>query len=193
MRGEQLMIGAAVAAAVGASVGGGEKLRAVGRYEFECRDAQGNLKWSDHADNLVTDVGAKLLLDTILAGSAFTATCYLGLKGTGAAAVGDTQASHAGWSEVGGANVPAYSGARKTVSWSSASGTGAGSRSKASSGTMTFTFTSGGTVDGAFLNVNGSATVDNTTATLFSAGTFSGGSKTVAASDTLTVTYTLSV
>ena len=48
-------------------------------------------------------------------------------------------------------------------------------------------------VEVAFLNVNGSSVIDSTTATLFSVGTFSGGSKTVAATDTLTLTYTLSV
>jgi hypothetical protein len=146
------------------------------------------------APNLVTDVGARLLLDTILAGSAFTASTFMGLKGTGSAAVGDTQASHAGWSEVGATNAPQYTSPRKTVTWSAASGTGAGLRSKASSGTYTYAIiTAGGTVDGAFLNINGASTIDNTTGTLFSAGTFSGGSKTVAISDTLTVTYTLSL
>lgn len=170
-----------------------EKLRIVGHYTCEHRNQAGDLLAVYEAPNLVTDVGAKLLLDTILAGSAFTASTFLGLKGAGSAAVGDTQASHSGWNEVGNANAPAYSGARKTISWSSASGSGGGSRSKASSGTYTFTFTSGGTVDGAFLNVNGTSAVDNTTGTLFSAGTFSGGSKTVANTDTLTVTYSLSI
>ena len=56
-----------------------------------------------------------------------------------------------------------------------------------------FTFTSGGQVDGAFININGSATVDNTTGTLFSAGDFGGGSKTVANTETLTVTYSLRI
>ena len=54
--------------------------------------------------------------------------------------------------------------------------------------TYTFSFTSGGTVAGAFVNCNGSATQDNTTGTLFSAGDFSA-SKTVANGETLTVTY----
>lgn len=145
------------------------------------------------APNLVTDVGAQLLLNTILAGSAFTATTIVGLKGSGAAAVGDTQASHAGWLEVGLANAPAYTAPRKTFAWSAASGSGAGSRTKNSTGTFTFAFTSAGTVDGAFLNLNGSTTIDNTTGTLFSAGTFTGGSKVVAISDTLTVTYSLAI
>lgn len=190
---EKLNVGAAMTGAFGSVVSGNESLRTIGRFNAVLRDKDGNIKWEEDFPNTVTDVGAKLLLDNFLGASAFTATCYLGLKGTGSVNVADTQASHAGWSEVGGANAPAYSGSRKTVAWNAASGTGAGSRSKASSGTMTFTFTSGGTVDGAFLNINGSATVDNTTATLFSAGTFSGGSKVVASTDTLTVTYSLSI
>lgn len=170
-----------------------EKLRVIGHYRVEHRNGNGDLLETIECPNLVTDVGAKLLLDTILAGSSYVASTYLGLKGSGSAAVADTQASHSGWSEVGSANAPAYTGARKTVSWASSSGTGSGGRSKASSGTYTFAFTSGGTVDGAFLNINGSTSVDNTTGTLFSVGTFSGGARTVANLDSLTVTYTLTL
>ena len=190
---DTLAVAADSAAVIGSLSRNADGLLILGRYHAVHRNAAGEVLWEDDYDNLVTDAGAKLLLDTILGGSAFTATTYLGLKGTGAAAVGDTQLSHAGWSEVGLANAPAYTAPRKTVTWSAASGTGAGARSKASSGSYIFAFTSGGTVDGSFLNLNGSATIDSTTATLFSAGTFSGGSKVVAASDTLTVTYTLSV
>lgn len=180
-------------AALSSLLGGGESFRVFGKYEVQCHDQDGNLLWEDEAPNLVTDVGAKLLLDTILAGSAFTATTYMGLKGTGSAAVGDTQASHAGWLEIGAANAPSYTSPRKTVSWSSASGSGAGSRTKPSTGTYTFAITSGSgaTVDGCFLNINGTSAIDNTTGTLFSAGTFSGGAKTVSSGDSLTVTYAL--
>jgi hypothetical protein len=52
--------------------------------------------------------------------------------------------------------------------------------------------TSSGTVAGAFINVGGSATQDNTTGVLFSAGDFTGGSKTVSSGDTINVSYTLS-
>jgi len=149
---------------------------------------------ADIAPNLVTDVGAKLLLDTILAGSAFTASTFMGLKGTGVAVVADTQASHASWLEVGTTNAPQYTAPRKTVTWSAAAGTGAGARTKASSSTNTYAIiTTGGTVDGAFLNINGTSAIDNTTGTLFSAGQFTGGAKTVAVSDTLTVTYSLAI
>jgi hypothetical protein len=189
---ERLVVAAAASAALAFGAAQPEQAIVMGRFQAVLRDAQGNVKWIEEYDNLVTDVGARLMLDTILAGSAFTATTYLGLKGSGSAAVGDTQASHAGWLEVGGTNAPAYTAPRKTLAWSAASGSGAGSRSKASNGTFTFVFTSGGTVDGSFLNINGTSTIDNTTGTLFSAGTFSGGSRTVVSTDQLTVTYTLS-
>lgn len=169
----------------------GEVARALGTYYVECHDADGNMRWADTAVNKITDAGLKLMEDTILSGSAFSATCYLGLKGAGTAAAADTQASHAGWLEQGNANAPAYTAPRKTITFSAASGTG--TVTKASTGTYTFAITSSGTVAGCFININGSATIDNTTGTLFSAGDFSGGSKTVSNGDSLTVTYTLSI
>lgn len=136
-------------------------------------------------ENLVTNGGRDLALNTLLRGSAYTAACYLGLCGTGTKAAADTQASHAGWSEVGGANAPAYTGNRKTITFDAASG------QSITHTPVTYAFTSGGTVAGAFLNLGGSATKDDTTATLFSAGNFTGGDKVVASSDTIDVTYTL--
>ncbi len=193
MNKDKLMAQDASMAATAAMLAGPEDFRILGKYDVVCRGPDGLIKWEAEAPNLVTDVGARLLLDTILAGSAFTATTYMGLKGSGAAAVGDTQASHAGWLELGAANAPTYTSPRKTVSWSSASGTGAGNRTKPSTGTYTFAITSGSglTVDGCFLNLNGTSAIDNTTGTLFSAGTFASGAKTVSSGDSLTVTYTL--
>jgi hypothetical protein len=159
-----------------------------GRYEVKCIGADGQIKWIDHIDNLVTTVGKNLILDTILAGSAFTATVRMGLKGTGSPSTGDTQASHSGWAEVGGANAPTYTGDRQTPSFSAASG-----GQKSTSSAVSFAITGSGTVAGCFININGSATKDNTTGTLLSAGDFSGGNKTVSASDTLNVTYSLAV
>lgn len=134
--------------------------------------------------NLVTNVGRNFALDTIFRGSSYTAACNLGLKGTGSAAAGDTQASHAGWPEVGGTNAPAYTGNRKTITFSAASG------QSITHTATTYAFTSSGTVAGAFMNLAGSSTKDNTTGTLFSAGDFTGGSRTVGNGDTLDVTYT---
>jgi hypothetical protein len=108
----------------------------------------------------------------------------MGLKGTGTAAVGDTQASHAGWLEVGLANAPTYSGNRKTPSFSAAA-----AGSKTTSSASTFSITSTGTVAGCFINIGGSATIDDTTGTLFSAGDFSS-SKAVVDGDSIAVSYT---
>lgn len=156
-----------------------------GYFAAELRDEFGNLKWRDEIHNLVTTVGKNLLLDKILGNSAAGAV-VMGLKGAGAAANGDTQASHAGWSEVGGTNAPAYTGNRPTPAFSAAA-----AASKTTSAAVSFTFTSGGTVAGCFINIGGSATKDDTTATLFSAGDFTGGNKIVAINDVLNVTYTL--
>lgn len=156
--------------------------------EERLRELPRFLVWEDEALNLVTTVGCNDWEDKYLAGSAYTAAVVMGLKGAGAAANADTQASHAGWSEVGGANAPAYTGNRPTPSFSAAS-----ARAKATSAAVAFTFTSGGTVAGCFINNSGSATKDNTTGILYSAGDFSGGSKTVAATDVLNVSYSITL
>ena len=153
-----------------------------GSYHAVCYDAQGNVKWEDDIKNLVTTVGKNLTLDTILGNSAAGAV-VMGLKGTGSANVADTQASHGGWLEVGLANAPTYSGNRKTPSFSSAA---AGVKSTSSA--STFSITSTGTVAGCFINIGGSATIDNTTGTLFSAGDFSS-SKAVVSGDSIAVSY----
>jgi hypothetical protein len=194
MSGDTMQFNDAAAANLGALRGLADALSLCGTYHVKCYDKDGNLKWEDVAKNLVTDVGAKHLLDNYLGASAFTATCYMGLKGAGLAANGDTQGSHAGWSEQGGSNAPTYTGNRKTVTFSVASGSGGSpNRVKASTGTYSFAITSGSgvSVDGAFLNINGSATKDDTSGTLFSVGQFTGGARSVSNGDTLTVTYQL--
>lgn len=157
-----------------------------GKYHAVCYDKDGNIKWEDDIENLVTTVGKNLTLDTILGNSAAGAV-VMGLKGTGSAAAGDTQASHAGWLEVGLANAPTYSGNRKTPTFSAASAS-----SKTTSSAVSFSITGTGTVAGCFINIGGSATIDNTTGTLFSAGDFSS-SKSVVNGDTIAVTYTASL
>jgi len=154
-----------------------------GTYHAVCYDANGNVKWEDDIINLVTTVGKNFTLDTTLGNTAGGAV-VMGLKGTGTAVVADTQASHASWLEVGLANAPTYSGNRPTPSFSSAS-----SGSKTTSSAVSFSMTSTGTVAGCFINIGGSATKDNTTGTLFSAGDFSS-SKSVVNGDTIAVTYT---
>ena len=165
-----------------------EAAEANGRYIVECFDADGNVRWVDEIENLVTTAGKNFALDTLLAGSAYTASVVMGLKGAGTAVVGDTMASHASWTEVGGANAPAFTGNRPVPAFSTAS-----AGAKATSAAVAFAFTSGGTVAGCFIVLAGSATKDNTTGTLYSAGDFSGGNRTVANGDTLNVTYSASL
>lgn len=158
-----------------------------GRYEVICIGADGNEKWRDTIKNLVTTVGKNDILDKYLLGAAYTQTIRMGLKGAGSAAAGDTQSSHAGWLEVGLANAPTYTGNRKDVTM------GAAAAGSSVSPTQAFAITSTGTVAGCFINDGGSATKDNTTGVLFSAGDFTGGSRAVISGDTLNVTYTLNV
>jgi len=172
----------------------GERAEAHGRYEIECIGADGKLKWRDTIENVVCTVGKNLALDTFLAGSAYTVTGpFLGLISStswSAVSAADTMASHAGWLEAGGANTPTYTGNRKTAAWSAATAGG-----KALSAALSFAITGTGTVKGAFM-VFGSgavATVDNTSGTLWSAGTFSTGDKAVTNGDTLSVNYSSSL
>ena len=150
-------------------------------------------KWAEECPNVVTTVGKNLALDTYLAGSAYTVVGpFMGLINTNASAAvaGDTMASHAGWLEVGLANAPTYTGPRKTAAWSAAA-----AGSKALSSALSFAITGSGTVGGCFLVFGSGAvsTIDNTSGTLYSAGAFTGGSKTVANGDTLNVSYTASL
>ena len=189
MSNEQAKFGDSVEATVIRGAGQAEIFGLQGVYTAECFDAQGNLKWSDSIENLTTNVGRKSLLDSYFANTGGGAI-VMGLMGTGTPAYTDTQASHSTWLEVGNANAPTYSGTRKTPTFSSA--TSANPSVLTTSAAVTFSMTSSGTVAGAFINVGGSASIDNTTGILFSAGDFTAGSKTVASGDTINVSYTLS-
>lgn len=140
--------------------------------------------WTREDANVVTNVGRNHILDTYWRGASYTQTVVMGLAGTGTKAAADTQASHAGWSEVGGANAPAYTGARKAVTM------GAASSQSSVSPQQTFAITSTGTVAGLFMNNGGSSTKDDTTGTLVSVVDFTGGDEAVNNGDSLLVTYT---
>ena len=177
---------AAASAGIGRNAGATEQAHAEGHYTVECRDAQGNLKWVDGFDNLVTTGGKNDALDKYLAGSAYTAAWFMGLISatsytTGPAAA-DTAASHGGWTEDQN-----YSQAsRPTAAFSAAS-----AGSKALSSALTFSMNAATTIKGCFLIAN--ATKGGTTGVLYSAGLFTGGDKVLANGDTLSVSYTASL
>jgi hypothetical protein len=166
-----------------------------GFYQVECRDAQGNLKWTQEFPNLVNAIGKELMLNTLLKGSAYTVTGpYLGLIGTTSPtfAASDTMTSHSGWTEfinytVGGSAV------RGTAVFGNASSTGSSPSNVTTSTATAITYTitgAGGNVTGCFLTLGSgaSSTQSNTGGTLYSAGAFAT-AKTTTAGDTVSVTY----
>jgi len=195
---EQSNFGDASSASVTRGTQHDETLGIQGWYDVKCYDADGNLKWEDKAPNLVTAVGKQALFDyyfgaTGTAGGTASGANYLGLcGGTATYTAADTMASHT-WTEVGGTNAPAYTGNRQSINWTAAtsSGTTPSNVTTKTGGAITFAMTSSGTVNGCFINsgASASATKDTTTGVLYSAGNFTGGSKTVANGDSLAVTY----
>ena len=171
-----------------------EHAEAHGRYEVECRGSDGRIKWRETIDNVVCTVGKNLMLDTALAGGAYTvAGPYMGLISSTsftAVAVADTMTAHSGWLESGGTNAPTYSGNRKTAVFSAAA-----SGAKALSLALSYSVTSTGTVKGAFVvyGAGAVATKDDTGGVLWSTGTFTTGDKAVSNGDTLNISYSTSL
>lgn len=173
-----------------------DSVKLKGYFTYQCYDKDGNLKWTDDAQNTVVNLGANYLLDNTFATGAIVGP-FLGIiTGTTAGgpviATADTMtggtAGHPGWLEVGNANVPLLMSARPTVVFAAAS-----SRSKVMT-TAAVTASGAGTAKGSFLvlNTGAVATIDSTAGTLFSVGAFTGGDKLLATGDTLQVTYSLS-
>lgn len=159
-----------------------------GVFTVECRDADGNLKWTEDFHNLVVNTGLQMINTQIFKGVTYTATWYIGLvTGPGASntyAAGDTMASHAGWTE----NTNYAQTARPTMSFGSASLTDPSVISTASA--AAFTINATGTIAGAFVTTDN--TKGGTTGTLFSVGNFTAGDRLVISGDTLNVSYSFS-
>lgn len=195
---EKSNFGDAASASVTRGAQHNETLGIQGWYDVKCFDSEGNLKWEDKAPNLVMAVGKQALFDfyfgaTGTAGGTAAGANYLGLcGGTATYTAADTMSSHT-WTEVGGTNAPAYTGNRQSVNWTAASSAGStpSNVTTKTGAALTFAMTSSGTVNGCFINsgASASATKDTTTGILYSAGNFTGGSKTVASGDSLAVTY----
>jgi len=188
---EKLNVQDAPSASVTIGKNANEDMVITGRFTATCYDSEGNLKWEEHFPNLVVNVGKIDLLNKYFAGSAYTAAWYLGLVNGGTSPTynaADTMSSHSGWTEVTG-----YSNAtRPAASFGSATASGGGAGS-AGTGTIStsataFNINATNTVAGAFLTT--SNTIGGTTGTLFSAGSFTSGNRSVLSGDVLNVTWT---
>jgi hypothetical protein len=188
--------GDSAVATLQANTGTNEVLGVEGHYHVECRDAQGNLKWTEEFPNLVVAAGKQLMLDTLLKGSSYSVVGpFLGLtKVSLTPAATDTMTTLVTTNAaefinytVGGSAV------RGTAVFASSTSTGATPSNVTSSTAAGITYTitgAGGTVYGCFL-VTGSGAVStqsSTAGTLYSEGNFSV-AKTTTAGDTVTVTY----
>jgi hypothetical protein len=152
------------------------------KWEVECKDKQGNLKWTDTIDNLVVNEGLDHILESTLAGGSQITTWYVGLlNDSPTVAATDTMSSHAGWTE----NTNYDEAVRQT--WTPGSVASQSVDNSASKATFTMD-TDSDTVAGAFLVSN--STKSGSTGVLYSGGAFSGGDKSVDDGDTLTVTLT---
>ena len=165
------------------------KAKAGGIYTIECRDEQGNLKWSQATPNLVVNQGLQTMNATYFASATQVATWYVGLitgPGSGTTiAAGDTLASHTGWTEFTN-----YTGNRKTAVFATATTADPSVVTNSASPASFIISGAGGTVAGAFL----CSVATGTSGTLFSASDFqSPGDRVVVAGDTLNVTYTFSL
>jgi hypothetical protein len=167
-----------------------ENAVAVGRFDFECIGADGKVKWTGSVPNLVVNAGLAYMAGSALTSVTQITSWYVGLYGAGASntpAAGDTMASHAGWTEV----VP-YSNATRVACTFVTATTANPSVATNLASPAAFTINATSTVGGAFLT-SGSAK-SGTAGTLFSAADFSSpGDRSVVSSDTLNVSYTMSL
>lgn len=149
-----------------------------GFFSIVCRDSAGNVKWTDEGENIVVNTGINYILGTAILDSA---TLYIGL-------LGSSPSPTSGWTmtNAGGAETAGYDEATRPAWGQGAAGSQAVTNATAVEFTMDGTDT---TIGGAFVTTDN--TKDGTTGTLVAAKAFTGGNKTVADNDVLSVTYTI--
>ena len=179
-----------VGSAITKALEAGETASAKGVYTMQCFDKDGNLKWEAECPNLVVNGGLQDMNNKYFLGSAYTATWYIGLYGSGASnspAAGDTMSSHIGWTEA----VP-YSQATRPACTFATPTTANPSVATNSASPAVYSINATATVGGAFLVSDN--TKGGSAGTLYSASDFtSPGDRSVVSGDTLNVTYTLSL
>jgi len=186
--------GDSAVATLQANAGTNETMGIEGYWHVECRDAQGNLKWTEEFPNLVVAVGKQLMLDTLLKGSSYSVTGpYLGLTNASLTPAATDVMSTIVPSKEFTAYTVGGSAVRGTAVFASSTSTGSTPSNVTSSTASAITYTitgAGGTVYGCFLVLGSgaSSTQSNTGGTLYSEGNFSV-AKTTTAGDTVSCTY----
>jgi hypothetical protein len=141
-----------------------------------CRDKDGNVKWVDEGPNHVVDDGINWIFDNDIA----AATLYVGLLGSSPSTATTWDMTNASGAEAAG-----YDEANR-VTWGQTLSSKTLTNSTAADFTMDGVDT---TIGGAFITTDN--TKDGSSGTLIAAKAFTGGNKTVADNDTLSVTYTI--
>lgn len=164
-----------------------EQLNLKGVYTTTCYDKDGNFKWQETSHNQVTYQGKNSMLDIYFANGTVPTPWYCSLITAGTETTAGTYAVPI-VTEI----TSSYIAARVAMTWSASA---SGSKSSA---TVTFSMLGTVTVTGNMVVSGGSGvtTLGNTGATggvLFSAGTFTGGSKACNNGDTLNVSYSIAV
>lgn len=152
-----------------------------GVFHIKCFRADGTLKWTEEAKNLVVNVGLQHILDVVFSGSTQVTTWYIGLTASSPTpASADTMSSHSGWSEFTAydeATRQEYVEVRSSQQLSNT----------ASKATFTIS-TDSSSIGGAF--ITSSNTKSGTSGTLMCIAAFSTGNKSADDNDILQVTYT---
>ena len=179
-----------ISSSLSRTLGAKEGARAHGEYQLECRDSEGNLKWTMEGHNLVVNEGLQDMNTKYFTGSTYTAYWYIGLYGAAAAndpLATDTAAVHPGFTEI----TPYSNATRPACNF----GTATTADPSVITNTLSkaaFSINATATVGGAFLISNN--TKGGFTGVLFSASDFQApGDRVVASGDTLNVTYTFSL
>jgi hypothetical protein len=162
-----------------------DSFRLGGVFHVRCIDKDGNLRWEDYAENLVTNTALNDVLNEYIRATSQTTAWYMGLVDNASFstfAAGDTAALHSGWIES-----QDYSNGTRPQ-WSPGA---ASSQTITNSSTVNFSINANGkTIHGLFITSNN--TIGGSSGLLFSEAAFSGGNQSVNNGDTLQCTYSLS-
>lgn len=154
------------------------------RKLFDSILSGGGLKWADSWQNLVVDEGLNHLLDVTLSGGSQDTSWFVGLLGSSPTALAAWTAS-----DLAAVDFVNYDEA-SLQAWTDGGVSSQSVSNSASPATFTVS-TNGSTIGGAFLiGTNAKATPAGT---LYAAGAFSGGNKSLDDGDTLDVTATFTM